>query len=309
MTSRARESSYPLTKEEALKFLECNLGIPTSQICTDGKSMEFLNRVIKEMDRSLPFNNFTRLTEGPLSNFKPEDWKNKILSGQGGTCRCKNPFMKALLECLGYTTLQIPGNNPLRDGKNQTHISTLVCDISYPGSRHLVDTSTCWPLGEAIPIDFATESPEYSSYQIRRKFFKIDKDFLHLGIPLPSGGPEKQVMRDASGAKWEIRMIYWLNERADWKEFNESFIKTHEIQNLPFKKPYDTLLFYGFLNKKRVRIVCPDGQIHATFYSLEDSTKEYVIMTKAELLDFFQNHFPQYSVQKLEKACQVSNVI
>ncbi|KAJ8038475.1 hypothetical protein HOLleu_15912 [Holothuria leucospilota] len=308
MSSQASPSAFPLTTEEAFTFLERYLDIPKLQLFTEGKSLHFLNRVIKEMDRRIPFTTINYLTERPLSNLKPEDWKDHILSGQGGTCRWINPFTKAFLERLGYTTLQIPGNYPVTDGKRQTHISTLVCNVSHPGSRHLVDPGTRLPPGEAVPLDFETESPEYTPYKERCKFFKHGNDFIRLCIPDSSGGSNAYIMNDSRGAKWETRIEYWLNEQTTWTHFNECFFEVYEKLNVPLPKPYDALVFYGFVNEKKISIVCSDGQIHATFYNTEDRTMEQVMMTKTEMLDFFQNYYPQFSITKLEKACEISKL-
>ncbi|KAJ8020994.1 hypothetical protein HOLleu_40743 [Holothuria leucospilota] len=61
-----------------------------------------------------------------------------IFRRHGGYCFYTNIFFKALLDCMGYKTFHIGGNNP-GDYQFDTHAGIIVCDLTYPGSYHLVD--------------------------------------------------------------------------------------------------------------------------------------------------------------------------
>ncbi|KAJ8024542.1 hypothetical protein HOLleu_34476 [Holothuria leucospilota] len=232
------------------------------------------------------------------------------MSGQGGTCFWINPFTKALLEQLGHTTYLISGKAiPVMDIKQiPTHISTIICDVSYPGSRHLVDPGIGWPLIEAVPLDIERESPEYKVHKLRTKFFKREDGNLVLGIPSSTQVPGSQVISDSNGESWQLKIAYWLNDRISgstsvglWQDFAK--------HGSSFPKPFDRLLFFTFLNEKKISIVSSDGKTHATFYNLKDHTTERITMTKKELTNFFVEHYPQYSVKKLEEVFAVCKLV
>ncbi|KAJ8024544.1 hypothetical protein HOLleu_34478 [Holothuria leucospilota] len=307
MTSQAKEIPYNLTKEEVFTFLDQSLGIPRLQVYAGGKSLEFLNHVIKGIKTTLPFTSMNLLA-GKFHDLTQEDMKYHIISGQGGTCLWINPFTKALLEQLGHTAYHISGNIPVKDGMDNQHIGIIVRDVSYPGSQHLVDPGIRWPLTEAVPLDFKSESPEYTFHKLRTKFFKRENDTLLLCTPSSSTGPENYVVCDSNRENWQIRIAYLLNDKIPWFKLLRKFQQM--AKNIViWDKPFDSLLFFAFSTKKHVSIMCSDGQAHATFYDLENHTTERVTMTKAELMDFFLKHYPQYSVKKLENVFKVSKLI
>ncbi|KAJ8024543.1 hypothetical protein HOLleu_34477 [Holothuria leucospilota] len=231
------------------------------------------------------------------------------MSRQGGTCMWINPFTKALLEQLGHTTYLIPGNAiPVMDIKRPTHISTIICDVSYPGSRHLVDPGIRWPHNEAVPLNFERESPEYKVHKLRTKFFKTEDGNLVLGIPSSIQASESQVISDSNGENWQIKMAYWLKDRMTWSTY-VGLWQDAAKHGLPFPRGFESLLFFTFLNEKKINIVSSDGKTHATFYSLKDHTTERIMMTKKELMNFFVEHYPQYSVKKLEEVFEVCKLV
>lgn len=310
MTTQGKEVPYLLTKEEVFTFLDNSLGICRSQVHAGGKSLDFLNDVIKGIKKSLPFTNINLLA-GKFPDLTPEDFKYHVLSGQGGTCIWINPFTKVILEQLGHITYHIPGmNHPIIDRPidKDTHISTIVCDISYPGSRHLVDPGMRYPLYTAVPLDFERESPVYTFHKFKIKFFKTKDDILLLCIPL-APDPDTPVICDSNGESWQLMLEYRLSKQVAWSTFIgkwQEYVKCGSI----LSKPFDSLLFSTFLTEQlHVNIMCLDGQTHATFYNLKDDTTERVTMKKTELMDFFLEHYPQYSVKKLEKVFEVSKLI
>ena len=81
-----------------------------------------------------------------------------MLAGRGGICFTVGVFMKVLLETLGYDVYfaSCKITNP------SDHICTVVRDLSYKGSEHLVDVIG-YPNFEIFPLDFPDISPMYNN--------------------------------------------------------------------------------------------------------------------------------------------------
>ncbi|PIK33837.1 hypothetical protein BSL78_29343 [Apostichopus japonicus] len=102
---------YPLTKEEALSFLENVLEIPNPEELIERDPMAFLNTYIYNMITKLPFTNLPHVSQPMNDKHNPtfEECKMAILRREGGHCFYKNTFSKALLDLMGYDTFHVGG--------------------------------------------------------------------------------------------------------------------------------------------------------------------------------------------------------
>ncbi|KAJ8024545.1 hypothetical protein HOLleu_34479 [Holothuria leucospilota] len=292
---------YPLTRDEALSFVENKLHIPDPEAFFRNNKQHFLNHLVERLNQVIPFTNMHFFTSTPFCNLTSEDYKQHIFSDLGGICIWINPFTKALLEQLGYKAYHVCGNNP-GDTRNDTHISTIACDVSYPGSRHLVDPGTRRPLCAAIPLDFEKESPAYKFHFMKSKFFWREGDILVWCAQSSQRVPESQVMYDSNGEKWQIQVTYWLKEKTTWHRYRGLWQKFGNVSPQTFRHPFNGLVFFAYLKDQIVSILGFKDNIAVIFYK-EDSYRK-VHMTRTELMNFFQKHYPQYPARMLQEVFQ-----
>lgn len=298
---RSVDIPYPLTKEEALYFVKYKLGIHDPEAAMKENPLQLLDNVIDKINRVIPFTNINYFKSTPLWHYSIDMLKKHMLTLQGGTCFWINPFTKALLDALGYKTHHICGNNP-GDGTNDTHISTIVEDVTYPGSRHLVDPGTRRPLCGAIPLDFEKESPTYKFNYMKSKFFRSgDQVTWCAQSPMTLGG--NHVMYDSEGQKWHQQVNYWLNEKRLWHPFVETWKIFFQVGNVHLSPPFNGLVFFAYLGDKIVSVLGYREKI--VTYFLEEDSYERVNMTKPQLLKLFQTHFPQYTEGMLQEVFEI----
>lgn len=151
----------PLSKVEALHFVVKVLGIemPEKKLSEDKK--DFLNMLLPLYVQCIPFQNVNLLAQAYLNQSHLPTWteiKEAMMSGCGGVCFTVGVFMKVLLETLGYNVhfVACDVDHP------SDHISTIVRDLSYEGSEHIVDVIG-YPNFEIVPLDFTQRSPTYKS--------------------------------------------------------------------------------------------------------------------------------------------------
>ena len=140
-----------MQQQEAVNFVEnvLKLSSPLSKL-RENKPL-FFNEIIKAF-LSVPFQNLHLLGEPEAGRHVPtwEGSKDSVMRGYGGICYSLCLFMKYLLEALGYDVYFAACS---AFGFPDNHITTIVRDLSFPGSNHIVD-NIAFPTFEAIPLDF-----------------------------------------------------------------------------------------------------------------------------------------------------------
>ena len=94
--------------------------------------------------------------------------KSAVMCGNGGLCYTVGTFLNCLLDALGYDTY-IPASYIGGGFTSMNHIATIVQNLTFPGSKHLVDACG-YPTFEPIPLDFEKESPVYRQGFLEFKF-------------------------------------------------------------------------------------------------------------------------------------------
>lgn len=140
-----------LTKNEVVSFLKRNWNIPNPQHLFEKDKIAFLNKVTEPMFKAMPFNNAVPLGGPRDQRIDPtsEERKREVIARQDGSCFIVNTFNKAIMEHIGYTCHNIPGNDPVSQC-NTTHAGLLVVDLHYPGSKDIVEAGTRRPIFKAI---------------------------------------------------------------------------------------------------------------------------------------------------------------
>ena len=148
-----------LSKIEAMHFLEKVIGIDAPQVKLSEDKGRFLNELVRLYVECIPFQNIQLLAKAYHGQNNVPTWpeiKEDIMAGRGGLCYTAGVFMKVLLETLGYNVHFIS----CMIKKPNDHICTVVRDLSYEGSEHLIDI-TGYPNFEIVPLDFTETSSVY----------------------------------------------------------------------------------------------------------------------------------------------------
>ncbi|XP_076324555.1 putative arylamine N-acetyltransferase 2 isoform X2 [Tachypleus tridentatus] len=166
-----------LTKDEALYFVSNVLNIEEAEakLAIDRKA--FLDQVVQCIHEDIPFQNLFLLSMDPENRHLPTwvEIKEFMMRKRGGICYIINVFTKYLLQALGFNayhaacSIEFPNN----------HIVTIIRDLTFDGSKHLVDFSG-YPLFKAIPLDFGEKSPVYSASFLTYKFIREQKSIVRL---------------------------------------------------------------------------------------------------------------------------------
>lgn len=299
---------YPLTKEEALSFLENVLKIPNPEELIERDPMAFLNTYIYNMITKLPFTNLPHVSQPMNDKHNPtfEECKMAILRREGGHCFYKNTFSKALLDLMGYDTFHVGGNNVGED-QFDTHCGIVVCNLTFPGSLHLAEPGTRRPLYQAIPLDFKTESQVYKFHFMRSKFFKREHGILLWCAEAADETAPSEHVLESEGTFWKVQLIYRLNTRRDRAFYLEKGGYRFGIPGL-VPTIHQTAFLVGYEGNRILSIVyqrnlAAMGCLAAMRIEYEDPAKnEFQLLTDKEVLEAILLHFPQYSKQLVQRA-------
>ena len=141
------------TKEEIKDFLD-RIEVKKSE-----PSEEFLKMIVSGILEHIPFQNITMLTNERTRPSK-EMIKSDMLSGMGGLCTVRNPFLHEFLRALGFNVRFISSTM----GKPDCHIS-LIANIN--GIDWWVDVGNGFPYLEPIMIgDTSVKSNWFMEYKL-----------------------------------------------------------------------------------------------------------------------------------------------
>ncbi|XP_071812750.1 uncharacterized protein [Apostichopus japonicus] len=288
---------YPLTKSEAIHFLEKVLKVPNPvKLCQENK-ISFLKKVTEGMNRALPFSNVVLLGRDRDLRVAPslEECKQEVKALRGGSCFIVNTFNKALLELMGFRCHHVPGNDS-DSIYNGTHVGLIVVDLRYPGSRDIVEAGTTKPLFDAIPLDFKDESPEYQFGHVRSKFFREEQRV----------GWYKEIEKDSQktrnvmikgGKKWEKLMEYEVDVLVPFP----MMVKMHSVVWPSAKiipEIHGDVMVVGYSGSDFVKI--RGKYVSIIDKHLRECSK--VAKTKEELIGVFQEYFPQFTKEMVVSA-------
>jgi arylamine N-acetyltransferase len=150
----------PLSRVEAMNFVEKVLGIDTPEAKLSDDKCKFLNELVRSYVECIPFQNIHLLAMAYNGRNHVPLWpeiKQAMVSGCGGICFTVGVFMKVLLETLGYDVYFAACDiiHP------SDHVSTVVRSLSYEGSEHLIDV-TGYPNFVIFPLNFTETSSVYN---------------------------------------------------------------------------------------------------------------------------------------------------
>ncbi|XP_071811174.1 uncharacterized protein [Apostichopus japonicus] len=309
-TCQENDIPYPLTEDEAFWFLQNVLAMDKPQELLRKDRCEFLDSFTHLMNVKIPFTNIHILAGQDLTSLTCptlQECKEAMMKCYGGNCVYINIFSKALLDVLGFKTFHVGANNP-GEALFDSHVSTIVSDLSHPGSQHLVDPGTIRPLFEAIPLDFEKESPVYQFNYIKVKFFKRDHGILLSCSQVPRPEKASPSVFEDKGSFWKVELVYRLRaprSRAYW------------LNRMKYRYCFPTMIphifhnigVFGYVNDKCV-IIGSVGDMFALKYQHSDpSQAEMMFLPKDEFLELMGKEFPQFTMQMIENALVNANYV
>ena len=281
-----------LSKEEAVQFVTKVLGISSPLRKLEEDRTLFLNDLIKAFHRTVPFQNITLLCQSEADRHVPtwEESKVAMMGGRGGICYTVSVFMTYLLEALGYETY-FPASGIFFPNN---HITTIVQNLTYPGSKHLVDALSGYPTFEAIPLDFEKESPVYCHSFLEYKFVREGNTILRFhrkGEYRPTI-PDREHIVDGWRRVCEIDMM-----PRDLSCFDQSMtdVYTKPGVNSPFLVSFRAVVY------RKLKLVA----IKDTTLMLENDSHELEVTklsSREEVVRTTSKYFPQFTVEEVTKA-------
>ena len=158
--------------DEALGFLEQNLGIPDAKDLLSNDPVTLLDRIAHHYTEAVPFQNLTILSAsiGTLGVPDIEKIKSERMAGRGGLCYGNNVFLCELVCALGFKAYIAGGTvvNP------DDHLVLIVTTMPSgdTGVSYLLDHGIPLALGKAVPLNFEGESAVcdlgHSIYKFKR---------------------------------------------------------------------------------------------------------------------------------------------
>ena len=232
-----------LSEEEAHKFIADVLKLSESRAKLKTHRAEFLDELVKAYHGLVPFQNVTLLSQAVEDRHVPTwaEIKAAVMGGYGGLCYTLSGFMHALLASLGYDVHLASGNIFYPDN----HVMVIVNNLTSSGSLHLVDMNG-YPTFEAIPLDFAKESPVYCHSFLRYKFIRAGSDIIwrmhrqefEEGRPMVSG---QECIIDG----WRRVCVMDLTPR-ELSSFYETMVAVYtrpEVNSSPFLRSYHAVWY------------------------------------------------------------------
>lgn len=293
----APSRKFPLTKGEAICFIEEVLQLREPNRKMEENRLEFLNQVVKSMYSTIPFTNLGN-TKDNVTLMMPDfaDIKDAMFSRQGGTCVNFTIFTFALLEALDYDVYICDGGHA---GGKSNHSALVVRDLTFSGSQHLVDTGAGIPLFQAYPLDFDTVSPIYHDDYMTYRFVKrMDGTIACEKILAKDHYWDFTMSKNKVNliGKWYSFMTYEVDIPRDIDFIVETRKKLYEIENVP---PYMLLT---------ILLICyPKGRLNsitnkAQFCSSEEGAISYSELRGQEVIERSLEHYPQFSEDMLQVA-------
>ena len=167
-----KHSQGILGHDEALGFLEKNLGISDAKDLLSNNPVTLLDRIAHHYTEAVPFQNLTILSAsiGTLDVPDIEKIKSERMAGRGGLCYGNNLFLCELVCALGFKaymargTVVNPGSHPV--------VIVTTMPSGDTGESYLLDHGIPLALGKAVPLNFEGESPVcdlgHSIYKFKR---------------------------------------------------------------------------------------------------------------------------------------------
>ncbi|XP_046559596.1 uncharacterized protein LOC124268667 [Haliotis rubra] len=291
-----------LTRTRAVLFLQDILGISVPCDKADGRprcDLPFLNCIIREFMKKLPFQSVTLIAEDLARRHVPtmSEIVEAMFKQHGGVCHSLNSFMFFLLEGLGYdVTLGHAFVFVEVDERRDNHIIVFVHNLVTEGDMFLVDVGFGEPSFEAVSLDFETESPLFKHSYLEYKFFKQDGKIIRA-----NGKGDIRLTRDPK--PWEVCIGPW---RGAYEFRTENARRFDEFQKC-YHHQYASL--EGMLFQRSLRAVMyPNGKALIILHSnmlCENESGDLVKCPLADdetILKTYLKHFPQFEEEMVKRA-------
>ncbi|KAJ8023928.1 hypothetical protein HOLleu_36507 [Holothuria leucospilota] len=293
-----------VTKEEAINFVEKVLELHNPIAAVTKNPLEFLQELHKKLRYSVPFTNLSYATKAGLQTVDPKQKKDLLFRQQGGLCFDVFPLIKAVFQHLGYKPFLISAGIPSsRTRVTESHVGLVVKDITYPGSVHLVETGTRHPILQPVALDFSSVSQEYHLGLYPVRFFKDGPGIVKMCSPNNDDNGFSKIKFE--GEKWKVLITYrLLQHRSTHDCYNVVNYLAKNNNDLPEVR--NQLFIFGFSQGLPTSIV---GNQFFQYSKNGLNKKKRTLRNDSEIIKTVQEHFPQYSTEKLEEGLTFWNSV
>lgn len=295
--------TYPLTKREALSFLEDKLEIPNPEkLATEDRQL-FLNTFVEQMKYKLPFTNIPEFTsEGNINVLSIHELKKAVVTMKGTSCIGLNAFAQALLNHFNFRSLGVWSSvYRWRNYIEDNHLAILVHDLTHPGSKHLIDVGSRYFLSP-ICLNFTRVSPTYTIRNIPYKFFNASPGVIHFCTkvkqPKTSPGDARLIYYEDEDC-WEVLTVFRTTKLSHFPDILKGY---HENVSNPdlLSKALQLFLLVGYPNRLMVNIT----QSRCTTITKEGHKDVTLIETKEHFMETVFKYFPQYTEEEINNAAK-----
>lgn len=275
---------FHLTEEEAFAFIHNTLNLRDADQMLGEDRLGCLNTIIYAMHQSIPFQSIYRCSIPEKDRHRPtfSVIKNNMFKRYGGTCETIQPFFMSLLDAVGFKTDLYPASIL---GNVEGHMGIMVHDLSFNGSKHMVEVGCGHPVFTAIPLNFSGESPTYLNSFLRHKF-----------LQRPDG------------------ILEWLHQSKtqedEWFKFAE--LNTSKLVSVSYFLEKNEMDYTDPLNKFN-RFVWASKMTGNRLFAVKGNTVTWTdekgqnlakkeIKTKEEMESLLHDEFPQFPIEMIQQS-------
>lgn len=255
----------------SLSTLEVTSFLKRINLVRSEPSLEFLRDIVGNIFSQLPFQNLSMLSD---ENVRPPmvKIKNDMLSGLGGLCTVRNPFLFALLNSLGFEVSFVSSTMIEPD----CHISLVVNLDGY----YWVDIGNGYPYFEPIKLGDVTEVHNwFFSYRL------TEKDGVY------------------SVQHYSKSQKEWV-ENHSFKNIPVPYSRFDRMHDLHYRVPG----WGPFLTGIRVNRYWKNGGVILRDFLATDPDGQAQLKTKKELLEWLQKWFEPDFIDQIDLSSALKNL-
>ncbi|XP_071505085.1 uncharacterized protein [Diadema antillarum] len=289
-----------LTSQEAYAFLRDVLEVVSPERKMKDDPTGLLQEMVFSWHQHIPYQTITLIATPHEQRHVPtiDDIKRSIFTKVGGCCYENNVGCYMILRALGLHVVLVASDI----GWENNHIIPIVENLTYQGSRHIVDVGTGYPTFFPVALDFKKASPEYHDSYLRYKFV-VDGDIiarLHKADTDPAGAAR---CRDLVVDGWYPFIVIHHKTPVELSSFKEAMNKvyTQVYPSSPFLTSPRSTAFpkSRFLAIKDTTLLQEndEGKVIKTY-----------LKSQKEVLDAYSRFFPQMPEKVVAAALNDVNV-
>ncbi|XP_072179793.1 uncharacterized protein [Diadema setosum] len=264
-------------------------------------STALLSDIVSSWQSYIPFQNLGMIACPQDERHPPtlHEIKENVFTKMGGCCYHNNIGCYLILCAVGFDVSLVASDVGMRNN----HPLSIVHNLSYSGSHHVVDVGTGgYPTFLPIPLDFKKESSEYHQSYLRYKFI-LEGDTItrmHNADSNPSAGAW---FEDTTVDGWYPYTIIHHDTPVEISYFDETMKKlfTQVLPSVPLlTSPMATYFPNGrFVSIKNTTLLVENDQ---------GKVEKLYLKSRADILAAYARFFPQLPPELILTALADGNV-